>query len=390
MSTSGSTSQSSDTSPPVRADSRDALSWRTTLLGADTEGPRDNAAWGAVFAGVAVAMAVLVTFSLIAAALGLGIADPTSDQPFDNVGWAVGLWTILSLAVALAAGGFVSGVLAVRAGFLHGLVVWAVSTLALVVAVAYATTGALGVAGSVVGSVGSAIGGGASTVAELTGDAAGVAGEAIGDELDDVDIPGVTDDIEQVLADSGVPELQPEYLQAQIDEARAEVGDAAREIAIDPGSYEEVLDELSTSLQERVENIAGSVDQEAIATAVAQNTDLTSAEAEQAVTNAVDVAQSRADAVSQSMDEAQEALTDARENIGQFLDDARETLDDASDAAARASLWAFFGLVIGAIITSLAGLWGSRLVAGRAETGRLRFRSESELNEPTSGDVDRR
>lgn len=156
----GPTEFTSSSGDPVTAGSRplrtsvepESPSWRTTALGADVADRSGNASWGAIFAGVAVALAVLLTFSLIAAALGLGIADPTSDQPFDKVGIAVGLWSIFSPAVALAAGGFVAGVLAVRAGVMHGLAVWATSTLALVVAVVFAVSGAIGVAGSVVGS----------------------------------------------------------------------------------------------------------------------------------------------------------------------------------------------------------------------------------------------
>jgi hypothetical protein len=69
-------------------------SWRTTALGADVEGRSSNASWGAIFVGVVVALAALLTLSLVAAALGLGIADPTSDDPFDNVGTAATTSTV--------------------------------------------------------------------------------------------------------------------------------------------------------------------------------------------------------------------------------------------------------------------------------------------------------
>ena len=351
-------------------------SWRTTALGADVEGRSSNASWGAIFVGVVVALAVLLTFSLVAAALGLGIADPTSDDPFDNVGTAVGLWSIVSLALALAAGGFVAGVLAVRAGVMHGLAVWATSTLVLVVAVVFAVSGAIGIAGSVVGSVGSAIGSGRGTLAGVAGDAVGAATDAIGEELGDVDGAALTDDVQQVLADTGVPELQPDYLEAQLEEARSEVGDAAVELVTDPGRYEEIFDELATSLQARVDAITEAVDRDAIATSVASNTDLTEAEAEEAVDNAVAAVES----TTELFDNAQAALAEAGEAVSQLIDDARETLDDAVDAVARAALWAFAGLIVGAAIASFAALWGSRLVASRTETGRLR--ADRTINPP--------
>lgn len=356
--------------PPALDD--ETPSWRTTYLGADTDDRPSNASWGAILVGVAVALAVLVTFSLVAAALGLGIADPTSDQPFDNVGTAVGLAGILALAIALGAGGFVAGVLAVRAGFMHGLAVWATSTLVLVVAVVYAAAGALGVAGSVVGSVGSAIGGGAGTVADVAGDAAGAVADTIGDQLADIDTDEVGEDVQQILADTGVPELQPEYLEDQLGEVQSDLADAALDLVADPGSYDEILDELATSLQERIDAVADSIDREAIAASVEQNTDLDQAEAEQATNDAVDAAEAATEQLSDALDGTQAALDDARESLAQLVDDARETLDDASDAASRAALWAFVGLVIGAAITSFAGLWGSRLVVARTETGQLR------------------
>jgi hypothetical protein len=186
----------------------------------------------------------------------------------------------------------------------------------------------------------------------------------------------MSDDVQQVLSDTGIPELQPDYLQSQIDDSRSEIADAATELVTNPSRYEEVLDELAASMQERVDAIAEAVDEDAIAAAVAENTDLSEEEAEQAVDNAVEAAQSTADSVRQSIDSAQEAIADARASIAQFIDDARQTLDDASDAAGRAALWAFFGLLAGAAITSFAGLWGSRLVVARTESGRLRTQYE--------------
>jgi len=352
-------------------------SWRTALFGADTEGRAGNASWSAILAGVVVMLAVLLAFSLVTAAAGLGVAEPASDDPFDNVGWAVGLTGILGLAVALSVGGFVAGALAVRGGLLHGLATWAASTLALVVAVVMAVSGIFGIAGSLLGSVGSALGSGAGSLASAVGNAAGASAERIGRAIDDLDTSAVSEDVQEVLRDTGVPELQPAYLQRQIDQARADIADAARELVTDPGRYEEILDQLATSIEERVDAIVDSVDREAIANAVAQNTELSEAEAQEAVDNAVRAAERAADEVRSSLDSARDAVTQAREEIPRLIESARETLDDASDAAARAALWAFAGLIIGALITSVAGLWGSRVVVARTETGRLRFRGEA-------------
>lgn len=186
--------------------------------------------------------------------------------------------------------------------------------------------------------------------------------------------------MQQVLADSGVPELQPDYLDSQLEEARSEIGDAPVELVTDPGRYDEILDELATSLQERADTITEAVDRDAIAASVAANTELGQEEAEQAVDEAV----AGVESATQAFDNAQEALLDVREEVPVLIDDARETLDDASDAAARAALWAFAGLVVGAAIASFAALWGSRLVTARTETGRLRGDRSIDRSEPLS------
>lgn len=343
-------------------------SWRATYLGSDNEGRPGSASWGAILAGVMVSLAVLVTFSFLGAALGLGLTDPTSDQPFEGVGFGLGIWAILTLVLALAAGGFVAGVLAVRGGFMHGLSVWATTTVALLVALTLGIGAAIGAAGSVLGSVGSAIGGGASTIASTAGDAVGALVDDAAQGLD-VDWADLGGDVEKILADTDVEELQPEYLKTQLDEARSDITDAAADLVTDPEAYEKTLDDLFASLQQRAETIGNAVDRDAIANAVESNTDLTGEEAREAVNNAVAAVDTAAAQTEQAISDAQNALEQAKQEAEKLVADARQTLDDATDAAARAAVWAFFGLLLGAAITAFAGLWGSRLVISRTVSG---------------------
>lgn len=356
------------TSETVTEHGSETPSWRATYLGADTEGRATNTSWASIFAGVVVASAVLITLSLIGAALGLGLTDPTSDQPFEGVGVGLGIWAVATLVLSLAAGGFVAGVLAVKAGFLHGLSVWATATVAFTAAIALGLGSVIGAAGSVLGSLGSALGGGVATVADAAGEAVGAVTDEIGAELD-VDTADLGEDVEQILADTGVEELQPDYLRDQLDAAQSDVADAATELVTDPEDYEQILDDLAASLQDRAEQIGDAADRDAIATAVAENTDLSEEEAEEAVDNAFEGIQSAADEAQQAIEEAQAALESAQADAEQLVADARQSLDDASDAAAQASLWGFVALLVGAAITAFAGLWGSRLVLARDESG---------------------
>lgn len=335
-------------------------------------GRTDNASWGAIFAGAAITGALLITFSFVALAFGFGIVDPTSDDPFRGVGTAVGLWSLFTIVVALATGAFVTGALAVRAGLLHGVAVWATTAIALTIVTVMAVSGLVGAATSLVGSVATTAARGAVTLAEAAGEATGAAVSGVADLVSDVEVEELGDDVQQVLTDTGIPELQPDYLESQLEEVRSDIGDTATALVTDPGDYEETLGALVDSLQERVDTITASVDREAVTQAVAENTDLTEAEAEEAVDNAIAAAETAAANVGTAIDDAGRALEEAQVEVERIVDEARQTLDDASDAASRAALWIFLGLLAGLIISGFAGLSGSRMVAARNEAGDVR------------------
>lgn len=96
----------------------------------------DRVRWGPVLAGLAVAISSQLVLSGIGAAIGLtGIAGsgaPRSDA--DNVGTAVGIWSIISLFISLFLGGWITaracGPINRNTALLNGAILWA-STLAL-------------------------------------------------------------------------------------------------------------------------------------------------------------------------------------------------------------------------------------------------------------------
>ena len=132
-------------------------SWKDTALGDDREGNPRNISWGAVIAGVVTFLALTLLLSLITAALGLGMADLTSANPGEGVGIATGLWSIVTLVLALAAGGYVAGALAGRAGLIHGFLTWATALLAAVVLAGLLVGNILGAAGNLLGSATSTV-----------------------------------------------------------------------------------------------------------------------------------------------------------------------------------------------------------------------------------------
>lgn len=117
--------------------------------------------WGGVWGGVLVAIGLLLLLTVLGLAIGVTAVDP-GDTEASTVGTGLGVWSGLSLLVALFVGGLVStriGAIFDRTtGFFEGALVWAVSVLLMIY---LATTGIGMLAGGafkLVSGVGSAVG----------------------------------------------------------------------------------------------------------------------------------------------------------------------------------------------------------------------------------------
>src|SRR5699024_6149097 len=100
--------------------------WTSHLKG-PAFGAGRNISWGSILAGVATFLACMILFSLIGTAIGFGVPDVTSNQPFEGLKTSMIVWAILSMIISLLAAGFVSGVTAARVGLIHGFLTWATS-----------------------------------------------------------------------------------------------------------------------------------------------------------------------------------------------------------------------------------------------------------------------
>ncbi|MGJ9604219.1 hypothetical protein ACRQF5_05190 [Actinotignum sp. GS-2025b] len=52
--------------------------------------------------------------------------------------------------------------------------------------------------------------------------------------------------------------------------------------------------------------------------------------------------------------------------------EGREVAQDVTDTGSTVAIWAFVGLLLSAILTAFAGVWGSRAVVGRNDAGAVR------------------
>ncbi|WP_142434534.1 hypothetical protein [Enterococcus gallinarum] len=331
-------------------------------LGANEREAGYNLSWGSIFAGVVTFIALFMTFSLIGSAIGFGMVEPTSNNPLDGVGTGLMIWTVVTLILSLFGAGFVSGVAARRVGLVHGFLTWATSMIVTIVMLSYVTIGAFSVVGSLLGNIASAVGSGVGNVASGTADVASKAFDEITGNMGDINTDQLETDVRDVLKDTDVPELQPNYLQDQVSDATSDITDAGKKIATDPNKADEIIDDLSTKLKDRATKISDSVDEDAISNAVAKNTDLNQQEAQEATQNIVNGLQKASDEAQQQIETAQQNLEQAKQDIDQAVKDARKKADEISDATAKASIWGFIAMVLGLVLTSIGGMVGANLV----------------------------
>ena len=261
--------------------------------------------WGAVFAGVALAIVTQLLLNMLGVGIGLSALDigPGADNSGTGFSIGAGLWWVLSGIIAAFVGGIAAGRLAGAAhgdtARWHGLITWCVSTLLVVYLLTSAVGGVLGGAFHVLGGVASGAGKAAATTAS------GVASVTDGDA----------------------------------------VMQKARQL-VDPNGAQTVQDSVSTYIKARVNGddaTAAAAKQQAV-DGLAQSAHITTAEA-----------QARIDRAEAS---ARQTLDTAKAKATQAADTARKGVSTAAILSALA-------LLLGAV----AGWFGGQLGAKAHEGG---------------------
>jgi hypothetical protein len=132
--------------------------------------------WGAIFAGLIVAIALQICWTALGLAIGLSSVGPGSSARGTSVGAAI--WAIVTAIISLWVGGWTAGRIAnpetSGRGALHGFIMWGLSVL---LAMWIVSSGAGALAGGVFQLAGNVAGG---TVAGATQGAAQLAAGAAG------------------------------------------------------------------------------------------------------------------------------------------------------------------------------------------------------------------
>lgn len=326
-----------------------------------------NISWSAIIAGVVTFFACLAVLSLIGSAIGFGVVKPTSSDPFAGVGTGVLIWSVITTVLAFMAGGFIAGMAARRVGMLHGFLTWATSVLVLIVMLTTITTAAISGVGTLFGNAFSLVGDGVTSVASGVETVVEKGIDSATQSLGDVNTDEVQSQINEVLKDTKTPELQPDYLNNQLKEAGNEITQAGKELLVNPDNADQILSSLTESLNEKAETIGNAADRDAIAKSVSANTDLNEAEAKEATDNIYNGLQTASTQAQESINKASQSIDEAKAQIDQTIKDARVQADKAADATAKASIWAFIGLALALVLTTISGIWGSNFVGVRDE-----------------------
>lgn len=314
--------------------------------GQSTGGGPQPISWGAVLAGGLVALTVQLVLTLLGLAIGFGTIDPAREPGAGLAGLGAGVawWWILTSLVSLFFGGWVAGRMAGASrrtgGALHGLVTWSLATALTVLLIG---TGVGTIAAGLLGAVGHGAealqgtleaGDGGQEAARQEEEASGRALERIVEEARDI------------LRASEVPELQPEELTERGEEVRNTVQQHLRDALLHPQQADEELRRAMEAVWGEAREVAAAADEEALANALAAETDLTAEEARQTV-----------DRWTRTLEEARQRAEEASE---QLADAAQQRASQAADALAWASFWSFLGLVLGACCAMGGGLLGAR------------------------------
>ncbi|MEG3167215.1 hypothetical protein U1737_03290 [Sphingomonas sp. LB3N6] len=168
--------------------------------------------WGAIFAGVVIAIAVQLVLGILGTGIGLSLVDPVEGTTPGAAGFGIGagIYWLITTVIALGAGGYaaarVAGVRDRFDGLVHGLVVWGVTLILTLYLLTSAVGGIIGGAFRTVGSVASAAGTGIGAAAPKVTDVAGV------------DVTDVREEAAQYLATapSDPAQMTPEQAQKEI------------------------------------------------------------------------------------------------------------------------------------------------------------------------------
>jgi hypothetical protein len=267
--------------------------------------------WGAIFAGVIIAIVVQLLLGLLGLGIGFASVDPATATESTGRGAAIGaaIWWAASSLIALFLGGWVAGRLAgfprASEGGLHGVVAWAAMTIFSI----YLVTTAVG---SIVGGALNVVGQGLQTAGQAAVEGAVKSGDQSGA------LSAMTED----------PSIR-------------EMKDKAKQALQNPQSTAAQLDATMDKMFTKDAQGRTKINREELITQLTQNGKMDRAQAEQTV------------------NEWDQTLQQAQQKMAQMKQDVKQTASEARKPMAKAAIWSFVALSLGALAAGLGGRLGA-------------------------------
>jgi DNA-binding NarL/FixJ family response regulator len=301
-----------------------------------------HVSWGAIFAGLVIAIAVQFLLGLLGLGLGLTILDP-SDPMGGISGWgiATGIYIVVVQIVSLFVGGYVAARLAPahtdQTSMFHGLSIWALATIIMV----WLGGNTVGLAVSGLTSAVSAVGSGTAQAVEA------VIPEDI--SMPDISYQALPEEIKQKLRQSGITpenfqqELRSAFNQVVSRQERQQLVQRLRQTIAGilqnptraPEEIEQAIDDVFSQ-----GGILSEEDLTQLKNTLQRQLNLTEQETQKIINQ-----------IEQAIDEARTAVKEGVETARQQAVDAAEA---ASDAIASIALWLFVANLL-ALIAAVAG-----------------------------------
>jgi hypothetical protein len=115
----------------------------------------DRVRWGPIFGGIVVAIAVQLLLSALGSAIGLAFS--AGDATANSVSWGVGIWSIISLFIALFVAGWMMartcGPMNKKTALLNSTILWATTLALSSLLLAWGVSGVFGVVAANAGEV---------------------------------------------------------------------------------------------------------------------------------------------------------------------------------------------------------------------------------------------
>lgn len=285
------------------------------------QGVGRRVSWGAVFAGLVVALVTQLTLNVLGLGLGTGMLNFQDNEPDKALGMSAAIWVVATSLVSLFLGGWTAGRLAgIPRGpdsWLHGILTWCSYTL---IVFSLLTT---------------AVGGLVSGIAGLLGKGLAAAGEGIADVAPKaMGAAGISTEQQSGQGQGGV------NWDAIKDEAQK-----LKQSATQPENQQNAK-ELEQAL-ERTFNRGGQPDpqdREALVDAVAKNTGKSKEEAEQQVAR-----------WEQMYQDARQKAEETKEKV---KEKTKEVATTAAHGISKGALWTFAIMVVSAGAAGLGGIAG--------------------------------